>query len=115
MAYTSIENTNLVDNLLRDSRVEIAVAMNGLGPCQAGEFPRQRASPCDSHAAVRDLTVRDALKGNRAHVYHAAMLDRHAASILSLDEINAVVDERIVAHGKAMLEGIRTNVTRATL
>ncbi len=45
MAYTSIENTNLVDNLLRDGRVKIAVAMNGLGPCQAGEFPRQRAAP----------------------------------------------------------------------
>ena len=35
------------------------------------------------------------------------MLDRHAPSVLSLDEIAAMVDELIEAHGNAMPEGIR--------
>jgi alpha-galactosidase len=56
----------------------------------------------------KDLTVRAALEGSRDHVYHAAMLDRHAASVLSLDEIAEMVDELIEAHGDALPEGVRT-------
>jgi alpha-galactosidase len=35
------------------------------------------------------------------------MLDRHAPSALSLDEMAAMVDELLEAHGDAMPEGIR--------
>jgi alpha-galactosidase len=116
MVYASIENTNLVENLARGCCVEVAVAVDrtGLRPCHYGELPPQLAAHCAPHAAVQDLTVRAALEGNRDHVYHAAMLDRHAASVLSLDEIADVVDELIEAHGDALPEGIRTNATRAT-
>ena len=116
MVYASIENTNLVENLARGCCVEVAVAVDGTGlrPCHYGELPPQLAAHCAPHAAVQDLTVRAALEGNRDHVYHAAMLDRHAASVLSLDEIADVVDELIEAHGDALPEGIRTNATRAT-
>jgi alpha-galactosidase len=115
MVYASIENTNLVENLARGCCVEVAVAVDGTGlrPCHYGELPPQLAAHCAPHAAVQDLTVRAALEGNRDHVYHAAMLDRHAASVLSLDEIADVVDELIEAHGDALPEGIRTNATRA--
>jgi alpha-galactosidase len=116
MVYASIENTNLVENLARGCCVEVAVAVDGTGlrPCHYGELPPQLAAHCAPHAAVQDLTVRAALEGNRDHVYHAAMLDRHAASVLSLDEIADVVDELIEAHGDALPEGIRTHETRAT-
>jgi alpha-galactosidase len=40
------------------------------------------------------------------------MLDRHAPSVLSLDEIAAMVDELIKAHGDAMPEGIRASGVR---
>jgi alpha-galactosidase len=49
------------------------------------------------------------LEGKRDHVYHAAMLDRHAASVLSLDEIAEMVDELIEAHGDALPEGVSTS------
>jgi alpha-galactosidase len=116
MVYASIENTNLVENLARGCCVEVAVAVDGTGlrPCHYGELPPQLAAHCAPHAAVQDLTVRAALEGNRDHVYHAAMLDPHAASVLSLDEIADVVDELIEAHGDALPEGIRTTTTRAT-
>ena len=35
------------------------------------------------------------------------MLDRHAPSVLSLDEMAAMVDELLEVHGDAMPEGIR--------
>ena len=40
------------------------------------------------------------------------MLDRHASSLLSLDEIAALVDELIDAHGDALPEGVRGSGTR---
>jgi alpha-galactosidase len=116
MVYASTENTNLVENLPRGCCVELAVAVDGTGlrPCHYGELPPQLAAHCAPHAAVQDLTVRAALEGNRGHVYHAAMLDRHASSVLSLDEIALVVDELIEAHGDAMPQGIRTGGTHVT-
>ena len=56
----------------------------------------------------KDLTVSAALEGSRDHVYHAAMLDRHAAGVLSLEEIAEMVDELIEAHSDALPEGVRT-------
>jgi alpha-galactosidase len=113
MIYASIENTNLVENLPRGCCVEVAVAVDGTGlrPCHFGELPPQLAAHCAPHAAVQDLTVRAALEGNLDHVYHAAMLDRHATSVLSLEQIAAVVDELIEAHGDAMPEGLRASDT----
>jgi len=48
---------------------------------------------------VQSLTVEAALTGNRDHVYHAAMLDPHTAAELDLDQIWALVDDLIEAHG----------------
>jgi alpha-galactosidase len=62
---------------------------------------------------VQDLTVRAALEGSRERVYRAAVLDRHAGSVLSLNEIRAMTDELIEAHGDAMPSGIRRRTARA--
>ena len=45
----------------------------------------------------------------RDHAFHAAMLDRHAPGVFSLDEIAATVGEFIEAHGDAMPQGIRAS------
>ena len=51
---------------------------------------------------VRGITVPNgaALSRKREHVYHAAMLDPHTAAELTLDEIWALVDELLEAHGE---------------
>ena len=49
--------------------------------------------------SVQGLTVEAALTGRREHIYHAAMLDPHAAAELDLDQITALVDDLIDAHG----------------
>ncbi len=79
-----------------------------------GIFRRSARRPAPrTPLAVQNLTVRAALEGRRDHVHHAAMLDRHAASVLSLDEIAEMVDELIDAHGDALPEGVRTSGAEA--
>ena len=109
--YGNVENTGLVTNLPEGCCVEVPILVDdtGLRPCHVGNLPPQCAATCAPHTAVQNLTVRAALEGGRDHVYHAAMLDRHAPSVLSLDEIAALVDELIEAHGEAMPEGVRSS------
>jgi alpha-galactosidase len=112
--YGNVENTGLVTNLPDGCCVEVPVLVDGAGlrPRHFGDLPPQCAATCAPHTAVQNLTVRAALEGKREHVYHAAMLDRHAPSVLSLEEIGAMVDELIEAHGEALPEGIRTRRAR---
>ena len=109
--YGNVENTGLITNLPEGCCVEVPILVDdtGLRPCYVGDLPPQCAATCAPHTAVQNLTVRAALEGRRDHVHHAAMLDRHAPSVLSLDEIAAMVDELIEAHGEAMPEGVRTS------
>ena len=109
--YGNVENTGLVTNLPDGCCVEVPVLVDGTGlrPCHVGDLPPQCAATCAPHTAVQNLTVRAALEGSREHVHHAAMLDRHAPSVLSLDDIAAMVDELIQAHGDSLPEGIRTS------
>jgi alpha-galactosidase len=53
---------------------------------------------------VQQLTVEALVTGQREHVYHAAMLDPHTAAELNLDQIWALVDEMLDAHGEAIPE-----------
>ena len=109
--YGNVENTGLVTNLPDGCCVEVPVLADetGLRPCHFGDLPPQCAATCAPHTAVQNLTVRAALEGKREHVYHAAMLDRHAPSVLSLEEIAAMVGELIDAHGDTLPEGVRTS------
>jgi len=109
--YGNVENTGLITNLPAGCCVEVPILVDdtGLRPCYVGGLPPQCAANCAPHTAVQNLTVRAALEGRRDHVHHAAMLDRHAPSVLSLDEIAEMVDELIEAHGEAMPEGVRTS------
>jgi alpha-galactosidase len=104
LIYGNVRNTRLIDNLPEDCCVEVPVVVdrNGLRPCHVGALPPELAAHCAPHVFVQQLTVRAALDHDRARVYRAAMLDRHAASVLSIAEIRAMVDELIAAHGTAL-------------
>ena len=109
--YGNVKNAGLITNLPKGCCVEVPILVDGTGlrPCHVGDLPPQCAGTCVPHTIVQNLTVRAALEGRRDHVHHAAMLDRHAPSVLSLDEIAALVDELIEAHGAAMPEGVRSS------
>src|SRR5262249_40678461 len=109
LIYGNVENTDLITNLPQGCCVEVPLMVdrNGLRPVHVGDLRPELAAHCAPHVFVQDLTVRAALEGSRERVYRAAVLDRHAASVLSLKEIRAMTDELIEAHGMAMPAGIR--------
>jgi alpha-galactosidase len=99
--YGNVPNFGLIDNLPAGCCVEVPclVDRNGVQPTRIGALPPQLAALIQTNVNVQSLTVEAALTGQRAHIYHAAMLDPHTAAELSLDQITALVDELIEAHG----------------
>ncbi len=99
--YGNVLNRHLIDNLPTDCSVEVPclVDRNGIQPTRIGAIPPQLAAIMRTNINVQELTVEALRTGNRDHVYHAAMMDPHAAAELTLDEIWALVDALIEAHG----------------
>ena len=101
LIYGNLRNNGLIDNLPAAAAVEVPchVNRNGIQPLRVGLVPAQLAAIMRSQINVQELTVLAALTGKRDHIYHAAMLDPHTAAELSLDEIRALCDALITAHG----------------
>ncbi len=100
--YGNLPNHGLIDNLPAGCCVEVPVLVdrNGLQPTKIGALPPQLAAVMRTNINVQELVVEAALTGKREHIYHAAMLDPHTAAELSLDQICALVDDLIEAHGE---------------
>jgi alpha-galactosidase len=92
----------LIANLPADCCVEVPCVANGQGiePQPVGALPRQLAALMQTNVNVQGLTVEAALTGRREAIHQAAMLDPHTAAELSLDEIAALVDDLLEAHGE---------------
>ncbi len=99
--YGNVANAHLIDNLPAGCCVEVpcVVDKNGIQPTKIGALPPHLAALMQTNINVQALTVEAALTGRREHIYHAAMLDPHTAAELSLDQIWALVDDLIAAHG----------------
>jgi alpha-galactosidase len=97
----NVLNKGLITNLPQDCCVEVPclVDASGITPCYVGELPPQLAALNRTNINVQLLTVEAALTGKKEHIYHAAMLDPHTSSELTLDEIKSLVDDLIEAHG----------------
>jgi alpha-galactosidase len=101
VVYGNVPNRGLITNLQQGCCVEVPCLVdgNGIQPTRVGDLPPQLAGLIMTNVNVQSLAVEAALTGKREHVYHAAMLDPHTAAELALDEIWALVDELIAAHG----------------
>ncbi len=99
--YGNVANDHLIDNLPRGCCVEVPclVDRNGIQPTRIGALPPQLAALMQTNVNVQGLTVEAALTGRREHIYHAAMMDPHTAAELDLNQIHALVDDLITAHG----------------
>lgn len=97
----NVMNTGLIDNLPADSCVEVTCLANegGIQPCHIGALPHQLAALNLRQISVHQVAVDAALTGKKDYIYQAAMLDPHASSELTIDEIRALVDDMIEAHG----------------
>jgi alpha-galactosidase len=101
LIYGNLRNNGLIDNLPAAAAVEVPchVDRNGIQPVRVGSVPPQLAAIMQAQINVQELTVLAALTARREHIYHAAMMDPHTAAELSLDEIRALCDALITAHG----------------
>ncbi len=99
--YGNVPNSGLIDNLPQGCCVEVPclVDKNGIQPVKVGALPPHLAALMQTNINVQALAVEAALTCKREHIYHAAMLDPHTAAELDLDQIWALVDELIAAHG----------------
>ncbi len=110
VVYGNVPNRGLIDNLSGDCIVEVPclVDHNGVQPTRVGPLPPQLAALMQTNIGVQSLTVEAALTGNREHIYHAAMLDPHTGAELDLDQIWAMVDAMIDAHGDYLPAALRS-------
>ena len=97
----NVLNTDLIPNLPQKACVEVPCLVDGKGitPSFVGELPPQLAALNQTNINVHLLTIEAALTRKKEHIYHAAMLDPHTSAELSLDQIKALCDELIEAHG----------------
>ena len=104
LIYGNVRNTQLIENLPEGCCVEVPVIVdrNGFRPCHVGNLPPELAAHCAPHVFVQDLVVRAVLEGDRERVYRAAVLDRHAAAVLTFPQIRAMVDELIETQASAL-------------
>jgi alpha-galactosidase len=102
MIYGNVPNTGIITNLPDGCSVEVPCLVdgNGIQPTHIGALPPHLAALMQTNINVQALTVEAVITGKREHVYHAAMLDPHTAAELSLDQIWAMVDELLAAHGE---------------
>lgn len=100
VVYGNVLNDDLLTDLPRTCSVEVPCLVdgNGLRPTRIGSIPPQLAAVMRTNINVQELAVAAVLEGKREHVYHAAMLDPHAAAELTLDEIWQLVGELLEAH-----------------
>jgi alpha-galactosidase len=96
----NVLNENLIDNLPAGCCVEVPVAVSSskLKPQPLGTLPAHLAALNALNASCEDLAVEGALEGDRRKVYHAAALDPLTSAVLSLAEIQSMVDEMFTAN-----------------
>jgi alpha-galactosidase len=106
VVYGNVPNHGLIDNLPAGCTVEVPclVDRSGVQPTRIGSLPPHLAALMQTNINVQSLAVEAALTGKREHIYHAAMLDPHTAAELSLDQIWALVDDLLAAHGPMLPE-----------
>src|SRR5205085_1064365 len=99
--YGNIRNRGYIPQLPDGCAVEVPILVddNGLQPTTVQDIPPQLIALQRTNINVQELTVAALMTENPEHIYHAAMLDPHTGAELDLDQIWALVDELLLAHG----------------
>ncbi|MEK5038081.1 alpha-glucosidase/alpha-galactosidase [Sporosarcina sp. FSL K6-3457] len=97
----ALNTGGLISNLPNNAVVEVPclVDASGVTPTYVGDLPEQLAALNRTNIGTQLLTIEAAMTGKKEHIYQAALLDPHTAAELSIDDIVAMCDELIEAHG----------------
>ena len=100
----NVLNRGVIPNLPDYACVEVPclVDRNGVQPTYVGPLPEQCAALNRTNINVQLLTIEAARTLKKDYIYQAVMLDPHAGAELSIDDIVAMCDEMIEAHGDWM-------------
>ena len=95
----NVLNTGTITNLPNDIVVEVPCLVDNLGihPCYVGDLPPQCAALNAGRSAGDPLAVKGTLEADRKAIEQAVALDPLTASLLTLDQIHAMVEETFVA------------------
>lgn len=96
----NVRNFGIIDNLMEGCCVEspILASKAGLKPMRVGKLPAQLAALNNLNAASEELAVEAAITGDPRKVYHAICYDPLTSAVLSLDEIQNMVNEMFEAN-----------------
>lgn len=97
----NVLNQNLIENLPAEACVEVPCLVDGKGvlPCRVGKLPLHLAAMNMSNIMPQMLAIEAYRTRKKEDIYHAVMMDPHASSELSIDDIVAMCDALIEAHG----------------
>ena len=96
----NVLNHGLITNLPEDCCVEVPclIDRNGIQPTYIGKLPEQLAAYNRTNINVQMLTVSAVLEKDKSHIYQAVMMDPLAISMVSLTNMNKMVDALFKAH-----------------
>jgi len=102
----NVMNDGYIDNLPSNCCVEVpcVINSNGYTPQKFGRLPEHLAALMRTNINVQILTAEAAMTKKKEHIYHAALLDPLTAANLTIDEIYAMTDKMIEAHGNYLPE-----------
>ena len=97
----NVMNTGIIPNLPQEACVEVPclVDSSGITPTYVGNLPPQLAALNRTNINTQLLTIEAAITRKKDHIFQAAMLDPHTAAELSIDDIVALCEDLIEAHG----------------
>lgn len=106
--YGNVINHGCIPNLAHDGCVEVACLIDkrGIHPTYLGPLPEPCAALNRAHMAVHELMAEALLENKREPAVHALMLDPHAASVCSLEELRQMFDELWEAEKEYMPAGM---------
>ncbi len=97
----NVINNGLIENLPPEACVEVPCLVDGMGihPTKIGRLPTILAAMNVTNINPQLLTIEAAVTEEKEAIYRAAMLDPHTSAELSIDDIIAMCDDLIEAHG----------------
>jgi alpha-galactosidase len=107
--YGNVANRGLIPGLPEGTCVEVPCLVDhtGVRPTPVPDYPGHLAALNRTYVNVVEMSVRAVLECRPDHIRHAAMLDPSTAAVLTLDEIDALCDELVRAHGELIPPGLR--------
>jgi alpha-galactosidase len=91
----NVRNTGLIDNLPKGCCVEVPIiaSKGGLDTVHTGPLPDHLAILTGVNARCEELAVEAAIDGDPRKVFHAICMDPLTSAVLSLAEIEKMVDQ----------------------